>query len=69
MLAGEGSSRSDRLNVLGDQILHLHFGNSIMDSKKIPTCLKRFCKVCLILIFGVTLFYLDICYDFGTEVV
>ena len=35
MLAGKGSSGSDRLNVLGDQILHLHFGNSIMDPKEI----------------------------------
>jgi hypothetical protein len=68
MLAGKGSSGSDRLNVLGDQILHLHFSNAIMDSQEIPAYLKSFRKVCLVLIFGIMLFYFDICYYLGTEV-
>ena len=60
MLAGKGSSGSDWLDILSNQAFHLHCGNAIMDSKKIPAYLERFCKVCLVLIFSVALFYLDI---------
>ena len=67
MLAGKGSSGSDWLNVLSDQAFHLHCGSSIMDSKKIPAYLERFCKVCVVPILGVALFYFDIGYDLGTE--
>ena len=68
MLAGKGSSRSDRLNVLGDQTFHLHCGQFITDSKEIPAYLERFCKVYLVLIFGFALFNLDTCYNRGTEI-
>lgn len=55
-------------DVLSNQAFHLHCGNSIMDSKKIPACPECFCKVGMILIFGVALFYFDIWYDLGTEI-
>ena len=42
MLAGEGSSRPDRLNVLSDQALHIHFRYAVMDTKEIAARLTRF---------------------------
>ena len=66
MLAGKGSSGSDRLNVLSDQAFHLHCGNSVMDPEEIPAYFERFRKVWLVLIFGVAMFHFDAEYDLDT---
>ena len=41
MLAGEGPSWPDRLNVLSDQALHIHFRYPVMDAQKVAAYLTR----------------------------
>ena len=50
MLAGEGSSGPDRLNILGDQALHLHFCYAIVLAKKIAAYFARLREICLIFV-------------------
>ena len=41
MLAGKGSSRSDRLNISSDQTFYIYLCYPIVNPLKIPACFKR----------------------------
>ena len=40
MLAGKGSSRSDRLNILSDQTFYIYLCYPIVNPSEIPACFK-----------------------------
>ena len=52
VLAGKGSSGSDRFSILSYQALHIHFCFLIMDPEEITACFKRFWEIHLIYMFG-----------------
>ena len=69
MLAGEGSSRPDCFNIMGNQAFHIYMRYTVMDAEEVSANLKTFCKVSLILMFGIAFFNHNIGDNLRTEIV